>query len=155
MDFLKRPWKGESKLWLVFWVYGIAFSIAFKLASFVILVAQPAIWPVIVAFALVYTLWWYVSLWRCAFNTRWKFFGYLARIWVIVAPLLVILSFVFNGVLMGQEKVRQVVCEKQLADYAMQNGMTEEQAKQYVVQNTAYVQQCVEAYGKNSKAAQK
>lgn len=69
--FLLRNWRGETQLWRVYWLYGVAGS-----AALTILIAAPGVlgWytaaTVVLALAigLAYTAWIVVSIWRCAFN---------------------------------------------------------------------------------------
>ena len=87
-QFLLSYWNGEQKLWKAFWIIGIIGRIL--LASFVIFFAilgksLGLTWSItILSFILViiYILWSFVSIWKCAFNVKNKTWGYAARIFI-------------------------------------------------------------------------
>ena len=83
MNQIKAAWKGDEKLWKVFWVFFLPVAIPLGIARFF------AGWYVIqyesLVFAvLIWAVWVYVSLWRCAFNARWPGWGYIIRAFVIL-----------------------------------------------------------------------
>lgn len=106
--YIKRCWKGEEKLWKVFWIWNILVGI---LLSFIVQVTfLVTVFPVAITvsvnesfegvtlpklllcllgiflflLSIVYDVWALVSLWRSAFNCSKKIFGYLARLWIVV-----------------------------------------------------------------------
>jgi hypothetical protein len=75
-----RTWKGEEKLWLVFWIYHflIGTLLSFNMEG---MIASMSLWMsvfymlVILAWA-VFVM---VGLWRCAFNAKRRIWGIFAR----------------------------------------------------------------------------
>ena len=100
--FIIKYWKGEGKLWKVFWIWNILIPF---IASFIeqaviiihvyfmtdIQLNNPLMYRVLIRsavivlslFSFAYFIWSLVSLWRSAFNCSNRFFGYLARVWVV------------------------------------------------------------------------
>ena len=81
---VRSAWHGDTHLWKAFWLYFLmGLSSAVLLAGYVFgLVGIPtfAVWIVIAPVA----VWAAVSVWRCAANSRWQGWGYLARAVLIV-----------------------------------------------------------------------
>ena len=113
MEFINRIWSGKEKLWKVFWIWNfLIFHIFDVLAVLIFFVAifpvqvymlaqnDPSIsvgYPFtlldafyallgfcFILFVLAYTVWVLVALWRSAFNSSKRIYGYLARFWVII-----------------------------------------------------------------------
>ena len=102
IEWLKQSWHGFSQLWKVFWVAGITIFfieviIAFTRVAlgFEGLVADLLHLPV----SLAMSVWWWVSVWRCAFNTHLSMWGYLARI--IVALQAAFAAFAIMGLILA------------------------------------------------------
>lgn len=73
-------WRGRQPLWKVFWLYGVAVSgILIAIYLFAFLIEAVALRQILVLCFAPYTAWIVVSIWRCAFNAREKFWGMLAR----------------------------------------------------------------------------
>jgi hypothetical protein len=79
MDAIRAVWQGNEKLWKVFWLYntllGSALLYAMDYSARLGTIVEVAIYLVV----LVWVVWVAVGLWRCAFNTQWRIWGYLAR----------------------------------------------------------------------------
>ena len=91
-----RAWHGEEPLWKIFWGYGVAISgvlIAFYIIGFY--VDRIALRQVLVLCFAPYTAWILVSVWRCANNTRERFWGLLARLLTVAWTCNTILVLVF------------------------------------------------------------
>jgi hypothetical protein len=87
MSFIKRSWRGEEKLWRVFWLYGVLLGIAISIVYAIIKGLLDLGWPMVVAamaFYAVYQFWLLVSQWRCAWNVNWRGWGYIARFLVVL-----------------------------------------------------------------------
>lgn len=75
-----RAWRGEEPLWKVFWLYGVAVSSG-VVGTYIVafydghVLLRQFLLPCFAA----YTFWILVSVWRCADNTKEKFWGMLAR----------------------------------------------------------------------------
>ena len=75
-----RAWRGEEPLWKVFWVYGVATSIAIVVLYVVAFYdGHIALRQVLLPCFAAYTAWILVSVWRCADNTDEKLWSTLAR----------------------------------------------------------------------------
>lgn len=84
-DFIRRSWNGSEPIWRVFWIYGAPVL----LVAFYLSLPYPS--PLFVVIFLTYFTWLQVSLWRCAYNSRVRWFGYIARTMVIVMILFAVL----------------------------------------------------------------
>jgi hypothetical protein len=86
---VRSAWHGDTHLWKAFWLYFFMGLISGVLISGYVfgLVGLPyfAVW-IVIAPAVV---WAAVSVWRCAFNSRWRGWGYIARA-VLIMQLLAI-----------------------------------------------------------------
>lgn len=78
--WVKSGWRGEMRLWKIFWLYGLLLMFVIGGLWFAIMLSLNISYFWAYPFFLVYGVWHVVSLWRCAFNVDWTFFGYLARI---------------------------------------------------------------------------
>jgi hypothetical protein len=91
-----RAWSGDERLWKVFWLYNV---LGFILLTILSGLLANAISPInsfigraiIVVFIgvylvlyIVYYVWAVCSLWRCAFNVKGKWWGYLSRAYVLM-----------------------------------------------------------------------
>jgi len=90
VDRIKRAWCGDEKLWVVFWIYGVIPNSLFVICSQSAIhfpdtsLSKFGIAPVLLTVLLTYLVWSLVSIWRCAFNTKWLGWGYIARTIVIL-----------------------------------------------------------------------
>ncbi len=88
MRIIFSPLKGVEKLWKVFWIYNVTLGLVL---SFVLqVIGHLAILPLLYIFLLIgilWTIWILVGLWKCAFNTKWEGWGYLARAFVVLSIL--------------------------------------------------------------------
>ena len=85
---LRAHWNGQASLasayWLIGVLGGVVFSVLFNLlASSPIALLIFLVWVPYTVFAL-------VSIWRCAWNTSWKGWGYIARALVLLNVLSVL-----------------------------------------------------------------
>lgn len=88
-------WNGRRPLWEAFWILGFLLQIALGMFIFIALdmlgvtkdkATTEYILLLISPFAFIYSVFAYVSIWRCANNSKniWKI---LARIWVLLGVL--------------------------------------------------------------------
>lgn len=98
MGFVKRAWKGETKLWIVFWLFGVAVTtvgfIAFGLLMGILLgvlsmtgaplIVVKVLGILVIIIPVIYYIWNAVSLWRCAWNAKLKIWGYIVRVLVVL-----------------------------------------------------------------------
>jgi hypothetical protein len=87
----KRSLKGEEKLWIVFWLWGVALyisSISIGLCTFSIKGGGGSLLGVLMGISgliliFIYPFMFCVSLWRCSKNTKWTWCKYLARLYAV------------------------------------------------------------------------
>jgi hypothetical protein len=82
LSFLTQYWRGEGPLWKVFWLYGVlASNIGVALVAWGLVTHRigHAALAALVAILIAYTIWVLVSIWRCAGNVHYQYFGILAR----------------------------------------------------------------------------
>lgn len=94
MQFLKQSWRGEKPLWRVFWVYGVyAQLIMFSLYIVGLRAHLPlflhevlvATIPFLLVYYPFYLVWFFVSLWRCAFNSMLpQWWGHVIRTAIVI-----------------------------------------------------------------------
>jgi len=102
MQCIRRTWRGEEKLWKVFWVYGVAISfigfftalcveIGTAMSSGLVGTPSESTWYfgyyMWLAVSICYFVWITVSLWRCAFNLEKRMLGYGARVLAVCVAL--------------------------------------------------------------------
>lgn len=93
---IMRAQNGEERLWKVFWFYNILGVLLFALIEeffqaflFATENGSRSYGGIIIFYGVVailffpYIVWALVSLWKCAFNTGWKGWGYLGRVYVV------------------------------------------------------------------------
>jgi hypothetical protein len=113
MQWIKRTWRGEEKLWKVFWVYGVGLSlVGFFTALAVSIWAAMSIgvigspsestwyfgrytWS---AVSICYFVWITISLWRCAFNLEKRVLGYGARVLAVCVALAATYHFTWEHI---------------------------------------------------------
>lgn len=79
LDEALRYWRGEGPLWRLYWIYGVLLSTAggtLILFGVTYRVVSPWVILILVVSGLLYTVWVLVSVWRCAFNTSPRPFGF-------------------------------------------------------------------------------
>lgn len=93
MGFIKKAWRGEQRLGVVFWGYYLGFSFLFLLVYGVLgllLDVFPDIAKIAIAamslLMLIYFVWVVVSVWRCANNAK-PVWHTLARLWIGLAAI--------------------------------------------------------------------
>ena len=115
MNWIKNAWQGKTPLWKVFWIYGvIGNNLLMIICSAMIGNLTSIIISMVIMFA--YTIWILVSQWRCAFNTKWRGWGYIVRILAIIAPLLFITGLILGGIVVGSDLINAAECRVELRD---------------------------------------
>ena len=176
MSWFKRAWRGEAKLWQVFW-FPWALGLFLWLLSYLFPFVAEFLWRVAsgnaglvpfvlnMFFSLCVEIWAIVAIWRCAFNVRQQFWGYLARIWVVVAFWMQFTSIAMTYwyaqpstlspfLNRAQATVVQGVtaaCLAQMTDYANQHQI---EPKVYIDKNQTYLQKCIQFRSTNPPSAQ-
>ena len=154
MNWIKRAWRGEERLWKVFWVYG---SLAGFLEQIITVIGLSIIlphvqivpwhapvwayvlWAVWVVFISVYAVWFLVAFWRCTFNTNRRFWAYAARAAFICAVALEVAGFGESSEKDDWTKGWSIDCEKIMRNYAAKHNLDPDQ---YVSQNHQYLHDC-------------
>ncbi|MBI3704455.1 MAG: hypothetical protein HY244_11570 [Rhizobiales bacterium] len=91
-----QAWHGQQPLWKVFWIYGVVTSsalIAFYIIG--IYVDRIVLRQVLLLCFACYTVWILVSVWRCANNTRERYWGLLARLLTVAWACNTIMVLIF------------------------------------------------------------
>lgn len=119
IKFIKNCWNGEERLSVVFWIWGVLVN---SILSFLI---EIILWPFvfvplanmqlgrsiesigylnillmivvisIAIVAIVYEIWVIVSIWRCSWNAKNKYWGWVARMVFILALILGMIDVLF------------------------------------------------------------
>jgi hypothetical protein len=97
---LGRAWRGQERLWFVFWIYAVVVGIVLQLL--VVIAGTAGVVgglgmvigiPLIIAIA-AYSVWISVSMWRCAWNAKAKFWGYIVRILTVLTLISYVLTII-------------------------------------------------------------
>jgi hypothetical protein len=156
MQWILRAWRGEEKLWKVFWIYLVlAGQVLTVLTIFGVLALLPHVnifpwhaplWVYALCgawgmFLFCVGVWSVVALWRCTFNTDRRFWGYAARV-AFFCSLAVELASYFGG--FSEERIEAetggIDCQKMMHDYAVTHGL---EPQKYIEQNQIYMQDCM------------
>ena len=94
MELITDNFKGKTKLWQVFWIQNILIG---AFLNFLVELSLPHISElqtyVFLFFIILYSIWVIAGMWQCAFNAKWKFWGYIIRSLYIV--IIALLTFTF------------------------------------------------------------
>ena len=122
MGWIKRAWRGEERLWKVFWIYGVLMGIVFGLVGPIARSAFGNIgFIVALVIQVIYWIWLLVAQWRCAFNAEWQIWSYVVRIFVVISLSAIPLAL-FGGVMIGQDLIKAAECRKELQAYVAKGG---------------------------------
>ena len=121
--YILKCFRGEEKLWKVFWIWFVLFPLISNIIFSLILILlflDPFMqcifnhhhlnyWDIvlhnrmfflcnltIILLSFIYTFWVWVSVWRCSQNTTRRIYCVLARFWCIAVIPLAILALVFD-----------------------------------------------------------
>jgi hypothetical protein len=90
---LARSWHGQETLFQTFWVYGVLINAIFFACGVAAgYLRMPALLTPLAPLYIAYMVWLMVSLWRCAFNAKWRGWDYLARVWVVLVSIGIMLQ---------------------------------------------------------------
>jgi type VI protein secretion system component VasK len=145
MNWLKRAWRGEERLWKVFWLY----SLFAPLLAYLLLIVFPlqVYGTLLITYSYffvgwtLFNCWVVVPLWRCADNTGWWLWTRLARINVLVI-VVQICVFIWSGGftdLSGQNRA-SATCGAILEDQAREQHLN---AEKYRVQHHPEEMVCI------------
>jgi|GEM_PF-5168210 len=145
MGFIKRAWRGEAKLWVVFWLWGFLFPLLASLLLTFVIAAVPALTIPIGVLWLVYVVWWIVAVWKCSFNVGARFWGYLARIYMCAAPVLIVVGILVGAFSMAGKIITIEKCREQMNAEADAQGIDR---KTYAHQ---HANECLKAQGSDMR----
>jgi hypothetical protein len=78
--FILHYWRGNGRLWKVFWIYGLLISTVLSIVCFLALLTESSsIQQAALFLAFAYTFWISVSVTRCADNVDSSFLSLIAR----------------------------------------------------------------------------
>jgi hypothetical protein len=89
MNYILNNFTGKNRLWEVFWLHNILLGGLITSATDSLLDSDSLVLLITVAWG----VWVFAGLWQCAFNTKWKVFGYLARGIVVLGVVAIPLIF--------------------------------------------------------------
>ena len=89
MEFIKSAWRGEERLWKVWWIWGVVISIV--LTTVLLFVLGDFNYPTRFVI-LPYIIWWLVAAWRCSPNVDTKVWGILAKVFIVLGAIGELLS---------------------------------------------------------------
>ena len=94
MNTITKSWKGTESLWIVFWIHNtlIGFFVE-KIAEGLELNGTEWLYYFLSALSVAWAIWASVSLWRCAFNSSWRGWGYLVRLILSLIIVLILIAF--------------------------------------------------------------
>lgn len=87
---LAAHWHGQASLASAYWLIGVLGNLAFYVLFWPLLIIAYPLALVIVLAWIPYGVFALVSVWRCAWNTSWKGWGYIARATVILNVLIIL-----------------------------------------------------------------
>lgn len=120
MGLFKQAWQGEAKLWKVFWLYGFLLPIAIFAPINVLVTFAPALKPLEVTLSVIFMIWWFVAVWRCAYNVQWRPWAIIVRVGVPLS--FVILPMLLGIVMVGGDLIDAAQCRKELKEYIAHGG---------------------------------
>jgi hypothetical protein len=92
MDIIKNNFQGKTLLWQVFWIQNVLIGGIFQLGVEKVVPHLSTIQTyLLVAFAAFYSIWVIVGMWQCAFNAKWKGWGYIVwRFYIAILGVVII-----------------------------------------------------------------
>jgi len=85
---------GEERLWKPFWLGGLL-AIPIGIIGGIIQMLGTIGLIVSSLIFVVYSIWIGVSVWNCAYNVDWEWWGHAARAWVILFVMMIIGNVIF------------------------------------------------------------
>jgi hypothetical protein len=121
MELIKKAWRGEEKLWKVFWLLGLVVPFIFGILIRMLAFVSPLI-GLLELLIIPYTIWWMIACWKCAWNSTSKTWGILARVYIVLSILVIPLLILIGGVLAGQDLIEAAKCRKAMTEIALSEG---------------------------------
>ena len=98
MNWVKKAWRGEEKLWKVFWIYGYVLPILIGLALWFVIknvLSADIVQKIIGIYSKIidfYYVLWSICAWRCATNVKEKSWILAVRICVVFTLLAIFMT---------------------------------------------------------------
>lgn len=136
-----RAWRREEKLWKVFWLLGFVFPVVYWMILGVVAgVAGGGIAFILFVgsgfLSVLYLIYWIVIVWRCRKNASGEHWGYIALIYIIVGPCMILPGLLVGGVLVAGDLVAaaeiRVACQQQYEQLVSQGALTVDQKEQFL-----------------------
>ena len=124
ISLIKSAWNKEARLWKVYWLLGVAFSIVFQLLVGVLALVNSSL-EMLGILLLPYGIFHMVLLWKCSWNSDWRGWGYIVRFQIIVGPLLVIVGLIIGGVMVGGDMIKTAERRACYSAYLEAHGLEE------------------------------
>jgi len=141
MNVLKQAWRGEVKLWKVFWG-GVVLPIVILFILILLLILFHMSYGFTQtqgSFILqaIYYIAWCVCVWKCSSNTGNRFWKYTAIVSAVVLTLGVIAATIHK-----HPAAYNPACVKPMEDFARNNGLN---VQDYIASNSPYLLKCTKA----------
>lgn len=111
MNFIKRAWKGEEKLWKVFWLlgYGIPVLLAVSIMGLAFSVGNgeltiERVKPMLFHVMSFYYVVWVICVFKCAKNVNEASWGIAAKLWSVLVLARVVIEIINQLNVMEQVK---------------------------------------------------
>ncbi|MEL7535779.1 MAG: hypothetical protein AAFZ58_01155 [Pseudomonadota bacterium] len=84
-NIVRDVWNGRERLWATVWIWYAALTVFLQLLNraLVLQVDRVYAFPMLILI-LLHTIWILVGMWRCAYNTDFRWLGHAARAWVVI-----------------------------------------------------------------------
>ena len=139
MGWISSAWRGQERLWKVFWLYGFILGIILQIIGSVAAALYGATFyiPALI-FYIIYIIWLMVAQWRCAFNAEWKIWGYVVRILIILGPIMIIIGVLAGGAIIGSDLIKHAECRKETNEYVANGGRDAESFKARCIESKSH-----------------
>lgn len=87
-NFFGRAWSGRERLWKAFWLLGWAVSV---ITGALAASRNPLL---ILAIGIPLNIYWWICVWRCSFRSSHWFWGILARVWIVLIGIMLLVSLI-------------------------------------------------------------
>lgn len=169
MSFIGNAWRGETRLWVVYWVYGILGMVLLNVLADLNKEKFHSIFLTqgLFVFAILFMIWLCVSQWRCAFNANWSIWGYLVRISLVIGLASFALTMASGGKAIWQavfvapsamnaemksaetalqeltpeDMPLKAKCDQTLTEYAVKNN---QDPQKFIAENPLALSKCIE-----------
>ncbi|ESP94663.1 hypothetical protein N483_09250 [Pseudoalteromonas luteoviolacea NCIMB 1944] len=93
MGILTGNFTGKTRLWIVFWIHNMFIGTIVNRLTEEFASQTPAVFYAWLSFVILWCIWVCVGLWQCAFNAKYRFWGYILRPFVVLCSIYLLYSF--------------------------------------------------------------